>query len=70
MDAGNRDTEILLQKLQALGGCDEASECSCTLHKMLLRTLADLKREREAEEQREANRQEEINNRKAERDIE
>jgi hypothetical protein len=49
---------------------DEAGECSCTLHKMLLRMLADLKREREAEEQREANRQEEINSRKVEGDIE
>jgi hypothetical protein len=49
MNEVDRNTENVLLKLREMGNCDETATCSCTIHQMLLRLLAQYKQERERE---------------------
>jgi hypothetical protein len=62
MNAEDRNTEAILLRLQALGGCDTEQKCSCTLHALLLRLIAEYRESREQFERKEADRQEALKN--------
>jgi hypothetical protein len=49
MDAKDRDTADVLQKLLALGSCNETATCPCSIHALLLRILDEYRQERERE---------------------